>query len=226
MVAPPLGRRKVSSTRLEHRERMRGDVLTAARELIAQHGTDGLTMRRLGNRVGVTAATLYGYFPSKEAVLEALLEEKLSALNEAMSEAARDVAPGVVRLLAFARGYRNFALTHPDFYQMFICNFEPPNWDDLEAEARSQDQVLKMLHREIRESMERGELVRMDVNLLLRLLWAVGHGYVTLEMTNCFGVPQTTPADREAMYLRHMIAFLRGYATPDYAAALARMSVG
>lgn len=220
MIATPLVRRKPSTARLKHREQMRTDILKAARELISAQGVDGLTMRRLGKRVGVTAATLYGYYPAKESVLQALLDEKLDAMNTALWEAAANAQPGVTRLLAFARGYRHFALTHPDYYQMFIFNLDPPDWDLLASGARPQDEVLSMLHREIRETMERGDLVQMDVNMVLRLLWASAHGYVTLELTNCFGTNGFSPEDREALYMEHMETLLRGFTTPQRVAKL------
>lgn len=220
MVATPLGRRKLSATRIEHRERMRSDILTAARELIAQQGVDSLTMRRLGKRVGVTAATLYGYFPAKESVLEALLDEKMSAMNEFMRREAEGVEPGLPRLLAYARGYRNFALNYPDFYQMFIYKLDPPDWDRIQFGEESHPHVLTVLHLEIREAMERGELIEMDVNTLLRILWSAAHGYVSLELTNCFGSDTTPPAERETMYQDHMVLLTRGFVHPDRVAEL------
>lgn len=220
MVATPLGRRKLSPTRIEHRERMRSDILKAARELIAQQGVDALTMRSLGKRVGVTAATLYGYFSAKESVLEALLDEKMSAMNEFLLREAEGVESGLPRLLAYARGYRNFALNYPDFYQMFIYKLDPPDWDRIQFGEDSQRQVLTVLHLEIKGAIDRGELIAMDVNTLLRILWSVAHGYVSLELTNCFGSEKMLPEERETMFLDHMMLLTRGFVHPDRVAGI------
>src|SRR5262245_29540883 len=79
-AAVPVGLRDVGVgldlQALPRRERvralMRQDILDAARRLVQEEGIRGLTMRALGRAVGVTAPTLYDYFPSKEAVLDAL----------------------------------------------------------------------------------------------------------------------------------------------------------
>jgi AcrR family transcriptional regulator len=52
----------------------REQILDAARQLFMEHGYDKASLREVAERVGVTKAALYYYFPSKEALLEALLE--------------------------------------------------------------------------------------------------------------------------------------------------------
>src|SRR6266508_4261040 len=49
-------------------------ILDAALELVDATGPDGLTMRRLADRLGVTATAIYHYFDGREAILEALLD--------------------------------------------------------------------------------------------------------------------------------------------------------
>jgi AcrR family transcriptional regulator len=214
MIASPISRRKPTNARIEHRERMHAAILRAARELIASQGIDGLTMRKLGNRVGVTAATLYGYFPSRETVLQALLEEKLAVMTAMIEETAEGSAPGVARLLAFARGYREFAKAYPDFYDMYICNLEPPRWGALESDTDARNAILVEFHRELRESMERGEMHVADIDTVLRLMWSAAHGYISLEKTNCFGTVFGSPEASEAAYMDHMATLMQGFLTP------------
>lgn len=57
-----------------------------ALEYVAKHGLDGLTMRSLGLAMGTDPTALYRYFPSKEALIDAMLDRIL--------EEALDVAPG------------------------------------------------------------------------------------------------------------------------------------
>lgn len=47
-------------------------VLDAALDLFIEHGFDGTSMREIAERVGVTKAALYYYFPSKDDMLMAL----------------------------------------------------------------------------------------------------------------------------------------------------------
>lgn len=50
------------------------DLLAAALELIREGGLVGLTVRRLADRVGFSEAAFYRHFPSKQAVLLALID--------------------------------------------------------------------------------------------------------------------------------------------------------
>jgi AcrR family transcriptional regulator len=214
MISSPISRRKPTNARIEHRERMHAAILRAARELIATQGADGLTMRKLGNRVGVTAATLYGYFPSRETVLQALLEEKLAVMTAMIQKTAEGSAPGVARLLAFARGYREFAKAYPDFYDMYICSLEPPPWGALESDSDVRNVMLVEFHRELRETMERGEMQASDIDTVLRLMWSAAHGYISLEKTNCFGTAFGSPEASESAYMDHMAKLIEGFLTP------------
>ncbi|HPV38223.1 MAG TPA: helix-turn-helix domain-containing protein, partial [Candidatus Hydrogenedentes bacterium] len=47
-------------------------LLDVARELILAQGYHGLTMARIGNRLGVAKATVYQHFSCKEEVIIAL----------------------------------------------------------------------------------------------------------------------------------------------------------
>ncbi|MDW8235998.1 MAG: TetR/AcrR family transcriptional regulator [Bacteroidia bacterium] len=53
---------------------MRERILEAALRLFAQDGYENVSLRRLATEVGLSAASLYHYFPHKAALLEALAE--------------------------------------------------------------------------------------------------------------------------------------------------------
>lgn len=49
-------------------------ILTAATDLVGEHGLAALSMDQLADRAGVSRATLYRLFPGKEALFTALIE--------------------------------------------------------------------------------------------------------------------------------------------------------
>jgi len=89
---------------------MRDDIVAAARRLLDEHGVKGLAMRALGREVGVTAPTLYDYFPSKEALLDALFAQGVERLVASFEEVIARTDPGRERLLELGRAYRVFAV--------------------------------------------------------------------------------------------------------------------
>src|SRR5215216_1222210 len=88
-------------------------IVTAARQILEREGADGLTMRRLGEAVGIRAPSLYKHFPDKAAVEIALINDGFEEIA-ARFEAA--LANGDDSLVRLAIAYRTFARDHPHLY--------------------------------------------------------------------------------------------------------------
>ncbi|MDP6828455.1 MAG: helix-turn-helix domain-containing protein [Pseudomonadales bacterium] len=80
----------------ERQFRRRERILSVARELIAEHGYDGVRMRALAERSGVTPKTLYHQFESKENLLRVAVEERFRLTYAAID--AADILKGIDRL--------------------------------------------------------------------------------------------------------------------------------
>src|SRR3954447_17455751 len=74
--------------RAERAEATRREILDAAWALVREQGLASLTMRDLGARVGMKAQSLYGYFPSKHAIYDAMF----GAANREMVARGRGAA--------------------------------------------------------------------------------------------------------------------------------------
>ncbi len=55
-----------------------GVILEAAARIFAEHGYGGGTTNRIAVRAGVSIGSLYEYFPNKEAILVALVEQHMA----------------------------------------------------------------------------------------------------------------------------------------------------
>jgi AcrR family transcriptional regulator len=87
-------------------------IVKAALKLIDADGLDGLSMRRLGQTLGVEAMALYHHFANKGALLDAVLEE----LTAEVEFPPRGSMPPLERLRHFARAHRQMALRHPNAF--------------------------------------------------------------------------------------------------------------
>jgi AcrR family transcriptional regulator len=84
------GERRRSGRRLRaDAARNRRRVLAAAREVFGEFGPDA-RMEEVSRRAGVGVGTLYRHFPTKAALLDALVSERLGGLAEAAEAALRD----------------------------------------------------------------------------------------------------------------------------------------
>ncbi len=101
-------------TRAKSRWRRRAEarpeeILEAALGEFSDRGFDAARMEDIGRRAGLSKAGVYLYFPSKQALLEALIEARVSPLAaqaQSMADAGRDDPLGALRLLARVAAHR------------------------------------------------------------------------------------------------------------------------
>ncbi len=67
--------------RNERKEASRNSILAAAWQLIDDKGVDGFSMRELASVAGVSVATLYNIFESREAIVDACFNKALKDLR-------------------------------------------------------------------------------------------------------------------------------------------------
>ena len=91
-------------------ERTEAALRDAALRLIARHGYEAVSMRRLADEVGVQAAALYRYFPTKEDLLFTLMLEHMEALVASWATLADPNADPRDQLAAFVRNHIAFNL--------------------------------------------------------------------------------------------------------------------
>src|SRR5262245_20341804 len=89
----------------------REQAVEAALALLEEEGEAGLTMRRVGDRIGVRAPSLYKHLPDKAALEVALVERGLGDFADTLAGAPPT-------LEGLGRAYRRWALAHPHLYQL------------------------------------------------------------------------------------------------------------
>jgi AcrR family transcriptional regulator len=94
----------------------RGRILAAAIGLVDREGLAALSMRKLGQELGVEAMSLYNHVPNKAALLDGMVGAVLGELEVPPA----DAAPWEDRLRAVARAYRRLALAHPKLFPLLV----------------------------------------------------------------------------------------------------------
>ena len=113
----------------------RARILAAAIEFIDEQGLPGLTMRRLGERLGVEAMALYRYVQGKEELLDGVVEVLVDSmrLDDEVIDVPRDGWQDFVQRLA--HGVRRVALAHPRVFPLVASR--PPEAPWLRPPLRS-----------------------------------------------------------------------------------------
>ena len=88
-------------------------VVQAALEFIEEHGLANLTMRKLGDRLGVEAMSLYRHVPGREELLDQVVAHIIAEMDydDDVLDAPQDGWQDFLQRLA--HGVRRTALAHP-----------------------------------------------------------------------------------------------------------------
>jgi AcrR family transcriptional regulator len=104
----------------------RDEILSAAKELFLTEGYAATTIRKIADRVGVSAPALYLYFADKEAIMLALCDQTFGFLIEEMSSIDREGLKPIESLRACGRAYIKFGLGHPREYWLTFMSGNTP----------------------------------------------------------------------------------------------------
>jgi AcrR family transcriptional regulator len=104
----------------------RDEILQAAKELFLEAGYDATTIRKIADRVGVSAPALYLYFHDKEAMMLALCDQTFGHLIERIAEIEKTVSDPLEQIHRFGQAYARFGLEHPDEYRLVFMGNNMP----------------------------------------------------------------------------------------------------
>jgi AcrR family transcriptional regulator len=173
---PRPGRKRAD--RYHHGDLSRALVQEAVRTIQAR-GIAHLTLRGVGNRLGVSQTALYRHFADKDALLGAVAAEGFRRLEADTRDAWTSQGGGREGLAAMGTAYVRFALTHPSHYRVMFgaALDEHPPHSELAAAGTAAFQVLV----DAIIALQTADLMRRDDPLLLaRYVWATVHGIAML----------------------------------------------
>lgn len=198
-------------------------ILDAAERIASEEGVEALTMHSLAKELGYRAGALYRYFPSKDALIAALLVRVVGQVGE-MVRGARAEAEGIserarrpqsaearalLPLVLAARGYLELAETHPAQMALLVRALAAPRpvIDDGSAAALAAE-VMDLLREAgslMRASREAGALAGGDDIPRVALLWTSLHGLVGTRKLARFDIAGLAPATLVNELLRALL---------------------
>lgn len=102
------------------RAELTAEILDAARRQLAEVGPTDLSLRAVSRELGMASSALYRYFPSRDALLTALIVEAYDDLGAFVESAESEVPRDDLgrRWVAATRAARAWALDHPHQYAL------------------------------------------------------------------------------------------------------------
>jgi AcrR family transcriptional regulator len=161
--------------------RLRDDIVAAAMEILEEAGTtEAVTLRAVARRVGISAPSIYGHFPDREAVVQVVLADGFRALTAALRSAIAAGDDPVGRLRLGCAAYLRFGEERPALYQaMFGCR-ESVQPGHVPTALQAGVEAFGVLVEWIRDAAAQGYSTSADPYADATALWVALHGMCTL----------------------------------------------
>ncbi len=162
-----------------HHGNLRRALLDEALATIRTEGVNGLTLREIGTKLGVSRTALYRHFADKGALLTAVATEGFRTLRQQLVTAWEEGGRGQAAFQAMGVAYIRFAATNPSHYRVMFGSFVDPEDQEpaLTAEAGGAFQALVDALAALRhDAVVRGD----DTVLMAKFVWSVVHGVAML----------------------------------------------
>ena len=167
------------SPRSYHHGNLRRALLDEALAIIRVEGVEGVTLRDIGARLGVSRTALYRHFADKRALLAAVATEGFRMLRQQLVAAWETEGRGDPAFHAMGVAYVRFAVDNPAHYRVIFGGVVEPGGKEpeLEAEARGAFQALVDAVASLQHD---GVFIGDDPLLLATYTWALVHGIAML----------------------------------------------
>jgi AcrR family transcriptional regulator len=167
----------IEHRRARQREEARRAILDATEVLLIESGGFDFSIRSLSKRCGYSAPTVYHYFGDKDGLIDALLEERIARLADAIERVPVTGDP-LADLRAVLRVFVRFGAAHPTFDRLMWTvsskgeSRTPPAMERLRA--RVGPPLLALA--------ESGRLGDADAESAGQMIWALLHGLSALRV--------------------------------------------
>lgn len=156
----------------------RDKILAAARKAFERRGLEGLSLREVAAKVGITPMAIYRHFASKEALVDALVLDALGEWSERV--AALPAAEGLAKVEQMGEAFLDFALREPRRFEaaFLLPSRKARRYPDDFAAGRSPAGNVQL--GALEEGIRQGKLTGAAAVEILLINSALSQGLVTL----------------------------------------------
>jgi AcrR family transcriptional regulator len=151
-------------------------ILDAALDLFEERGFHGTAVPLVAERAGVGAGTLYRYFESKEALVNALYQRWKGLLGRSIMNDFPVGAAGRQQFHWFWNKMRDFAEMHPKAFAFLEFHAHAPYLDD--TSRAMEQQVLNAARAFMAEAQRNQTAKDIEPDVLIGVVWGAFVGLV------------------------------------------------
>ncbi|QLJ02756.1 TetR/AcrR family transcriptional regulator [Streptomyces sp. NEAU-sy36] len=156
-----------------HHGDLRAACLRAARELLEEDGSAGLSLRAVARRAGVSATAPYRHYADRDALVSAVAAQGYRELAEHLA-AAHPSPTTSDELAAVAVAYVRFALERPALFRVMFAEPCDPTSEERVAATTAISEYVR--------GIVRSAFPGADAEALSTTVWALVHGLAFLHL--------------------------------------------
>src|SRR5215471_14857352 len=174
----------------ERREREKSEtrdkILDAARELFVTEGYEGVSMRRVADKIEYSPTAIYVHFADKEELFRELCHQDYARLAEVFQSSVMSTDP-IERLRQIGAIYIDFGTRYPNHYKFMFMTPQPQHeFDekDREMHGNPEKDAYAFLKWAVQQAIDAGSFrdELQDAELISQTLWASVHGVISLHI--------------------------------------------
>jgi TetR/AcrR family transcriptional regulator len=169
-------------------------ILVAAMQAFGTRGYDGTSLDDLAGELGIRKQTILYWFPSKEALLAAVVDRCAEEVARRLLRGLEGAGDGFGRVEAMVRAMFRLAARHPSMlgFMREVTRLGPP------ASSRLLERLSPLVDRAsgfLEAEMDAGRMRRHDPRLLLLAAYSMVTGMATeVDVLRAFGEEPTLPS--------------------------------
>ncbi len=207
--------KKSPTPRQQRGQRTAARILDAATEVFMRAGFAGASMDAITRTAGVSKATVYSHFPSKELLFGAIVRTRCAELLAPLRDADVPKRRPEVALAEIARGFVDLVMSEPALALYRVVLAEAPRFPELARVfyENGPAQAIASLAAYLEQEAERGRLDIADPVTAAEQFFNLLTGYP--QMRALLGIERTPGRAKLDRHVKRTLAmFLRAYGTP------------
>ena len=172
---------------LRQKEETRTNILDAAYAIVKEEGWQGLSMRKIADKIEYTAPIIYEYFSNKDAILQELTGKGFIKLAKELEKAKAKFEKPEEQLEAMWMAYWDFAFTDTEMYQVMFG----VQMNCCSQQCSAQERPYKLFTSVIAEIMKDSNPSEEMIKQKYFTFFSVIHGLIAINIINRSEIMET-----------------------------------
>ncbi len=171
----------IKERKQRERDERRSLILNAANEIIAEEGLEGLSVRKIADRIEYSPGIIYHYFENKDDILQNFLIDKYQEIvNELRSVEIKTLDPEIM-FKEIMTSYTKWAMKNREIYRTIMLNDSPGVLEYTSVlcqGATGKRQAIKMLAQAVKTFINDPEKDDEFFALRAQVIWTSSFGLI------------------------------------------------